>query len=133
MGIGSHDCRRPPNARDLVERAVDIQIGLIPSLTRMPGGNQLIYAIDFDGTIVKHDYPHVGEPVPGALAGMRELVKEGHQIILYTMRDGKELDAAVAYLEDAGIPLFGVNENPAQTWSSSPTVSYTHLTLPTKA
>ena len=85
----------------------------------------MIYAIDFDGTIVKHDYPHLGEPVPGALEGMRELVEEGHQIILYTMRDGRELAAAVAYLEGAEIPLFGVNENPDQTWSTSPKV-YAH-------
>ncbi len=86
---------------------------------------EMIYAIDFDGTIVTHEFPQIGKPVPYALDHMRLLIKSGCQIILWTMRSGDLLDAAVQYLEDNGIELWGVNENPDQDWSESPK-AYAH-------
>lgn len=85
----------------------------------------MIYAVDFDGTIVKHAYPEVGEPVPGALDCLRELTASGHQIILWTMRSGKTLEAALLYLAGENIDVWGVNENPEQDWSESPK-AYAH-------
>src|SRR5690606_31270663 len=32
------------------------------------GGEDMIIAVDFDGTIVEHKYPRIGRAVPGALA-----------------------------------------------------------------
>jgi ribonucleotide monophosphatase NagD (HAD superfamily) len=43
-------------------------------------------AIDFDGTIVQHEYPIIGEPVPYAIESIKGLKKQGHSLILYTMR-----------------------------------------------
>ena len=54
-----------------------------------------IIAVDFDGTCVEHDYPAVGMEVEGAVEVLRALVKQGHRIILYTMRSGSKLDAAI--------------------------------------
>jgi hypothetical protein len=83
----------------------------------------MIICVDFDGTIVEHAYPAIGEPVPLALDIILELQKQGHGIILFTMRHGETLDAAVEYLTDAGIRLYGVNENPKQKeWTESPKV-----------
>lgn len=48
----------------------------------------MIIAVDFDGTCVKHRYPMVGEDVDGAVSVLKELVRKGHKIILYTMRSG---------------------------------------------
>lgn len=77
--------------------------------------------IDFDGTIVKHEYPSVGEPVPMALETMRDLQSIGHQLILYTMRSGKELEDAVNYCKENGIEFYGINKNPTQSeWTQSP-------------
>ena len=45
-----------------------------------------IIGIDFDGTIVEHEYPLIGNPVPGALETMKDLIASGHKIILWTMR-----------------------------------------------
>lgn len=45
----------------------------------------MIIAVDFDGTCVKHRYPMVGEDVDGAVSVLKELVRKGHKIILYTM------------------------------------------------
>ena len=83
--------------------------------------------VDFDGTIVKHEYPRIGGAVPEALDTLRRLQDAGHKIILFTMRCGKELDEAVEYLRDEGIELFGVNHNPTQSaWTNSPKV-YGHI------
>ena len=81
----------------------------------------MIYCVDFDGTVVTHEYPRIGKPVPGALETLRALRRNGDKIILFTMRGGNELDAAVKYLEGSGIQLYGINTNPTQTeWTESP-------------
>lgn len=76
--------------------------------------------IDFDGTIVEHAYPEIGKPVPLAIETMKELQEKGHSIILFTMRHGETLQAAVDYVTNAGISLYGANENPKQKeWTES--------------
>lgn len=80
-------------------------------------------AVDFDGTCVKHRYPMVGEDVDGAVSVLKELVRKGHKIILYTMRSGDTLDDAISWFIDNDIELWGINRNPEQHgWSSSPKV-----------
>ena len=85
-----------------------------------------IIGIDFDGTIVEHAYPEIGAPVPGAIDTMKDLIANGHRIILWTMRSGETLQEAHNYLKDNGIELFGVNKNPEQGWSDSPK-AYCHV------
>ncbi len=85
------------------------------------GDEGMIIAIDFDGTIVEHEYPKIGRPVKWADETILELIKKGHKIILYTMRGGKYLDEAVNYCKDLGIEFYGVNHNPDQdSWTTSP-------------
>ena len=84
--------------------------------------------IDFDGTVVKHEYPKVGEDI-GAVPVLKRLVEEGHQLILFTMRHEKELDEAVEWFEKNGIKLFGIQTNPTQKhWTTSPK-SYAQLMI----
>lgn len=79
-------------------------------------------AIDFDGTVVTHEYPRIGEDA-GAVPVLRELTDNGCRLILYTMRSGELLDKAVEWFRERRIPLYAVNENPAQKrWSRSPKV-----------
>jgi len=86
-----------------------------------------IVAIDFDGTCVTHLYSAenpevVGLPI-GSVEYLRKLSKHGVKIILYTMRSGDHLTAAVNWFESHQINLWGVNVNPEQhTWSKSPKV-----------
>ena len=81
----------------------------------------MIIAIDFDGTIVTHEYPQIGKPVPYAISIMKDFVKQGCKIILHTMRSGKELKEAVDYISKQGITLYGINHNPTQDgWTTSP-------------
>lgn len=83
--------------------------------------------LDFDGTVVKHRYPAVGEDI-GAAPVLHKLVKNGHKILLNTMRsrnsDGVDtLQPAIDWFASRGIPLYGINENPTQKeWTSSPKV-----------
>lgn len=80
-------------------------------------------AIDFDGTMVTHAYPKLGEPLDFAIETVHKLMKEGHKIILYTMRSGERLQEAVDYLEGEGIVLWAVNENSSQKyWTESPKI-----------
>lgn len=80
----------------------------------------MIIAIDFDGTCVTHEYPKIGRYI-GAENVIRELIENGHKIILWTMRSGQELHDAVAWFDDLDIKLFGINQNPEQSsWSESP-------------
>jgi len=88
--------------------------------------------LDFDGTVVDHQYPDIGEPVPGAIKWLKRWQRSGVRIILFTMRSnsndrGNLLRDAVQYLDKNGIRLFGVNRNPDQDeWTSSPKV-YAHV------
>ena len=85
--------------------------------------NNLIIAIDFDGTCVEHDYPAVGLEVEGAVETLRALNKRGHRLILFTMRSGEKLEAAERWFRDRKIELWAVNENPEQrSWTASPKV-----------
>ena len=71
-----------------------------------------IIAIDFDGTVVTHAYPHMGMDA-GAVPVLN----------LYTMRSGQLLEKAVQWFKEQKIPLYAINENPGQkSWTSSPKV-----------
>lgn len=72
--------------------------------------------------VVTHAYPHIGNDI-GAVPVLRELIGNGCRVILYTMRSGRLLDDAVAWFARNDIPLYAVNENPAQReWTDSPKV-----------
>lgn len=87
-----------------------------------------IVAVDFDGTIAKHEYPGIGAECPGALDVLKWMVREKHaRIILYTMRSGDELDAALSWLAARGVVPWSVNANPEQSdWTASPK-PYAHI------
>jgi hypothetical protein len=77
----------------------------------------LVFAVDFDGTVVTNAYPNIGRPI-GAAPVLRQLVKNGHRLILYTVRTGLPLQEAIDWYRDNGIELYGVNHNPGQlTWA----------------
>lgn len=80
----------------------------------------MIIGIDFDGTCVTHDFPEVGQDI-GAEPVLKELVQNEHQLVLWTMRDGKYLRDAIGWFKTRGIPLYGIQTNPEQRcWTTSP-------------
>jgi hydroxymethylpyrimidine pyrophosphatase-like HAD family hydrolase len=68
-------------------------------------------AIDFDGTIVEHKYPEIGKEIIFAFQTLRALQEQGHQLILWTYRSGKELDDAVEYCRRNGIEFYAINSS----------------------
>jgi len=88
--------------------------------------------IDFDGTVVTHDFPRVGKDI-GAVPVLKKIIEAGHNLILFTMRcDDPQhiisnntyyyhLSDAIKWFGDNGIPLYGIQNNPSQhTWNTSP-------------
>jgi len=68
-------------------------------------------AIDFDGTIVEHEYPKIGKDKLFAFETLKELQKHGALLILWTIRAGQELDEALEYCRNKGIEFYAVNKN----------------------
>jgi len=102
---------------------------------------RLEIAIDFDGTCTTHEFPRVGKDI-GAVP-LKKLVNAGHKLILFTMRSdrpefnetnnpeiedvvGMFLTDAVNWFKDNDIPLYGIQQNPQQGWTTSPKC-YAHL------
>lgn len=71
----------------------------------------MIIAVDFDGTLVEHRYPAIGKDILFAFETLRELQKQNHQLILWTIRTGKELEEAVEYCRKKGIEFYAVNKS----------------------
>jgi len=67
-------------------------------------------AVDFDGTIVEHEYPKIGRPIPFAIETLRELQKDGHFLILWTVREGALLEEAVEYCRTRNVEFYAINE-----------------------
>ena len=71
----------------------------------------LYIGVDFDGTVVHHKYPDIGEPVENCLEVLEDLQNLGHKLILITMRSEERLVDAVEYLEENGIKLLLIFHN----------------------
>ena len=68
-------------------------------------------AVDFDGTIVEHKYPSIGKEIPFATATLKMLQRDGHRLILWTVREGHLLDEAIEFCRERGVEFFAVNSN----------------------
>ena len=68
-------------------------------------------AIDFDGTIVEHEYPAIGKEILFAFSSLKLLQEKGALLILWTYRTGRELDAAIDYCRKNGVEFYAVNAN----------------------
>ena len=68
-------------------------------------------AIDFDGTIVEHRYPKIGNEIPFATDTLKMLMKDHHRLILWTVREGELLKEAVEWCRERGVEFDAANEN----------------------
>ena len=71
----------------------------------------MVIAVDFDGTIVKHRYPRIGEEIPFAIETLKLLQQEQHRLILWSVREGKLLDEAVEWCKNRGLEFYAVNKD----------------------
>ncbi|MGL5913218.1 MAG: hypothetical protein ACRCZB_03555 [Bacteroidales bacterium] len=71
----------------------------------------MIIAIDFDGTIVRGEYPSIEGLQPYAKYNINKLYEEGHYIIIWTCRTGEHLLDAINYLIEQGVRFHRVNDH----------------------
>lgn len=72
----------------------------------------MVIAVDFDGTIVTHEYPRIGKEIPFAVDTLKRLQQNPDiLLVLWTVREGKELQEAVDYCKNKGLEFYAVNKN----------------------
>ena len=68
-------------------------------------------AVDFDGTIVEHRYPKIGEEIPFATETLKILAQERHKLIIWTLREGELLEEAIEWCRQRGVFFYSVNKD----------------------
>ena len=71
----------------------------------------MIYAVDFDGTLCKNAWPGIGKPNLKLIEFLKSKRNNGDMVILWTMREGLFLDAAVIWSKEHGLEYDAVNDN----------------------
>lgn len=69
-----------------------------------------IYAVDFDNTLAVTRFPEIVEPKRKIVAAVKMLKANGHKVILWTSRAGRDLEAAVEWCHGQGLEFDAVNE-----------------------
>ncbi|MBL7771399.1 MAG: hypothetical protein JNM95_00905 [Chitinophagaceae bacterium] len=88
-----------------------------------------IIAIDFDGTIVEDRYPEIGPAKIFAFETLQRLKNDGHKLILWTYRTGRELDEAVAFCRNNQLEFHAVNKSLYEEEGSENTPRKIHADL----
>ena len=68
-------------------------------------------AVDFDGTIVEHEYPAIGKEIPFATETLRMLINDRHQLILWSVREGDLLQEAIDWCHERGVDFYAINRD----------------------
>ena len=77
-------------------------------------------AVDFDGTIVEHRYPEIGQEIPFAIETLKMLIKDRHRLILWTVREGEKLREAVEWCRQRGVEFYAINRDyPEETTANN--------------
>ncbi len=71
----------------------------------------MVYAIDFDGTLCEDAYPEIGAPREDVIGFCLAAERAGDKLILWTCRDGADLERAVEWCKERGIVFDAVNAN----------------------
>ena len=72
----------------------------------------MIIAVDFDGTIVTHEYPRIGKEIPFAIETLKRLQQDPENlIVLWTVREGIQLAEAIEFCKAKGLEFYAVNNN----------------------
>lgn len=75
----------------------------------------LIVCVDFDGTIVEHEFPDVGAEQPHAFRVLKRIIAAGHRLVLSTCREDTKrrmyLTEAIDWCKLGGVEFVSVNEN----------------------
>jgi hypothetical protein len=70
-----------------------------------------VIAVDFDGTLVKNEYPQIGTPILATFDLCKRAQERGLKVILWTCRTGELLQNAIDFCESRGLVFDAVNDN----------------------
>ena len=70
-----------------------------------------VIAVDFDGCLCTNKYPEIGQPNRQLIRMLKTARSKGNKIILWTCREGKQLQDAVKWCERQGLRFDAVNDN----------------------
>lgn len=82
-----------------------------------------VIAVDFDNTLFETDYPHIVRPILPVIEMAKARQEKGDKLILWTCREGAELDAAVEACRAEGLEFDAVNDNLQEEkakWGNNP-------------
>lgn len=71
----------------------------------------MIIAVDFDGTLVKNEYPNIGTPNLELVDNLKNWKEKGNTLILWTCRTGDLLKTAIDYCASLGLNFDKINED----------------------
>lgn len=80
-------------------------------MSRSEPVRKTIYAVDFDGTLCESRWPGIGDANQSLIEFLIKEQYYGSQIILWTMREGKLLEDAIAWCKQHGLEFDAVNDN----------------------
>lgn len=82
-----------------------------------------VIAIDFDGTLWETDWPRLVRPILPVIEMAKARKAKGDKLILWTCREGAELDAAVEACRAFGLEFDAINDNLPEAkaeWGNNP-------------
>ena len=85
--------------------------------------NYEVIAIDFDGTLWETDWPRLVRPICPVIEMAKARKAAGDKLILWTCREGPELEAAVEACREQGLEFDAVNDNLPEAkaeWENNP-------------
>lgn len=72
----------------------------------------MVFAVDFDNTLCHSFWPNAGEPNWAVINKLKSIQSAGHQLVLWTCREGEELQLAVDWCQEHGLVFAAINDNP---------------------
>lgn len=93
-----------------------------------------IIAVDIDGTMgLRDEFPNLGELNEELIEDIKEWKRQGHTIILWTCRTGKNVDNALKIIDEKGVPYDAVNCNCNNPYKEDPRKIYADVYIDDKA
>lgn len=71
----------------------------------------MIIAVDFDGTLCENAWPDIGAPKVELIDFLKQRKEQGDKLILWTMREGRDLLNALYWCAELGLTFDAVNDN----------------------
>lgn len=88
----------------------------------------MIYAVDYDGTLVEETDSERGEINFSLVNALIKIRNDGNQVILWSCREGKRLEIAVKRMKEAGLEFDAINDNVKniKKWGLNPRKIFAH-------